>query len=107
MAGFHLNVEGEMNSNRQDEIDVAGQEIQLILELPDGTVLEEAFKAGVDVAWVANVVSGKIGVRFEAVELFLGEQKLLGPMSLMDYPQIKSGATLRVAVAAEEEEQKS
>ena len=102
MAGFNLNVEGDINQARQEEIDVAGQDITLIFELPDGNVLEEAFKAGVDVNWVANVVSGKIGVRFEAIELFLGEQKLLGPMSLVDYPQVQSGARLRVVVAEEE-----
>jgi hypothetical protein len=51
-------------------------------------VLEETFKAGVNVEWVCNVVSGKTPFKFDQIELWLEELKLLGPMSLCDYPQI-------------------
>ena len=101
MAGFHLNVgqEGEgIDAAYAEEADIAGQDIVLFLELPDGQVLEESFKSGVNIEWVANVISGKTEFHFEQIDLYLAEQKLLGPMSLCDYPQIDSGARLQVQI---------
>jgi hypothetical protein len=89
MAGFNLSIgrEGEgIDEAQQEEEDIAGQDIVLLLELPDGTVLEETFKAGVNVEWVVNVVSGKTPFKFDQIGLYLDTLKLLGPMSLCDYP---------------------
>ena len=104
MAGFHLNVgqEGEgIDAAYAEEADIAGQDIVLFLELPNGQVLEEIFKGGVNVEWVANVISGKTEFKFEQIDLYFAEQKLLGPMSLCDYPMIASGARLQVQIRPE------
>ena len=76
MAGFHLNVgnEGEgIDSAYAEEADIAGQDIVLFLEMPNGQVLEESFKGGVNVEWVANVISGKTEFHFEQIDLFFAE----------------------------------
>lgn len=58
------------------------------IELPDGRVLEEEFKQGVNVEWAAYVVSEKAGYRFDTIEIYHEGVKLLNPLSLADYPQI-------------------
>ena len=97
MAGTSSNVDSENTPKQSEDFFAAAEDIQLSLELPDGTVFEETFKSYRNVASIATVVKDKIEVRFEDVKLFLGEQKLENLMSLRDL-QIKSGATLRVVL---------
>ncbi len=70
MEGFNLNVGSESEDHRHaEEEEIAGQDVTLLLTLPDGTVLEETFKGSVNVDWVCNVISGKTAFKFEQISL--------------------------------------
>ena len=71
----------------KEEIEEAAHDIELVLVLPKGkwvAVLD--IKDYRNVASIAIEVKRKIGVRFEEIQLFVGEQKLENTMCINEYP---------------------
>jgi hypothetical protein len=72
---FNLNLEESPERGRsghEESKDIEGSSMVLLIELPDGRVLEEEvranqFKAGVNVEWVAYQVSLKTEIDFKAI----------------------------------------
>ena len=107
---FNLHIEGREEEHRktahEESDDIAGQDIHLIIQLPDGQTLEEDVKAGVNVEWVIYQACNRTELDFESIvisiqDLYLEDTKLLGPLSLCDYPQIQNGSVLRVVFKEE------
>ncbi|CAG9335319.1 unnamed protein product [Blepharisma stoltei] len=96
-------VSEEVKTSHEESEAIAGDTIRLIIALPDGRRIEDDFKGGVNVEWVIYKISSQTDYQFEAIELFFEGRKLLGPLSLSDYPQIQSGAVLTARVAQEEQ----
>jgi hypothetical protein len=72
---FNLNLEESPERGRsghEESEDIEGSSMVLLIELPDGRVLEEEvnasqFKSGVNVEWVAYQVSLKTEIDFKAI----------------------------------------
>ncbi|CAG9322998.1 unnamed protein product [Blepharisma stoltei] len=99
---LNLNREGrdtdEVKTSHEESEEIAGNTIRLIIALPDGRRIEDDFKAGVNIDWVVYKISSQTDYQFESIELFFEGRKLLGPLSLADYPQIQSGAILTARI---------
>lgn len=95
-------------SSHEESEELAGGDLSLVLRLPDGSestevVRPKQFKVGVNVDWVANCAAQKARVPMERIvrstqSLVHEGVRLLGPMSLCDYPQLTSGSVLSVVV---------
>jgi len=70
----------------------------LLIELPDGRVLEEEFKAGVNVEWVAYQLSLKTEFDFKSIALYHEGAKLLNPLALCDYPRLTDRSVIRLQI---------
>ncbi|KAI8473308.1 MAG: hypothetical protein J3K34DRAFT_411589 [Monoraphidium minutum] len=76
-----------------------GEQVQLLLRMPDGQALTRAFKMGHTVAYVKLQIEKELGLSLEKQQLDLGGKRLLDILCLADYPQITAGAVNAVDVS--------
>mmetsp|Transcript_14283 Transcript_14283/g.26748 ORF Transcript_14283/g.26748 Transcript_14283/m.26748 type:complete len:154 (-) Transcript_14283:318-779(-) len=72
--------------------------ILVVFDLPDGSVGEQEFKLGNTVEVLKSFVEMDYGIPMTEQTMFMGDQLLMDPMSLLDYPEAKSCDELYVRV---------
>lgn len=72
--------------------------IIVVFDLPDGSVGEQEFKLGNTVEVLKSFVEMDYGIPMLEQTMYMGDQLLMDPMSLLDYPEAKSSDELFVRV---------
>ena len=72
--------------------------IVVVFDLPDGSVGEQEFKLGNTVEVLKSFVEMDYGIPMMEQTMYMGDQLLMDPMSLLDYPEAKSADELFVRV---------
>jgi hypothetical protein len=72
--------------------------IIVVFDLPDGSVGEQEFKLGNTIEVLKSFVEMDYGIPMMEQTMFMGDQLLMDPMSLLDYPEAKSCDELFVRV---------
>ena len=72
--------------------------IMVVFDLPDGSVGEQVFKLGNTVEVLKSFVEMDYGIPMMEQTMYMGDQLLMDPMSLLDYPEAKSSDELFVRV---------
>mmetsp|Transcript_41550 Transcript_41550/g.50377 ORF Transcript_41550/g.50377 Transcript_41550/m.50377 type:complete len:105 (+) Transcript_41550:90-404(+) len=100
--GLKLDAVGNGTELRANEHELElGEAIMITFKLPDGSEKPHQFKMGQSVGFLKAVVESEYGHKIPTQTLLLGDDKLLDPMCLSDYPAIKpaTGAVLIVQVS--------
>ena len=62
------------------------QEVMVVFDLPDGSQGENRFKLGQTVEVLKSFVESEYGIPMQEQELYLEDELLLNPFTLLDYP---------------------
>lgn len=74
------------------------EECVVIFELPDGSEGEKSFKIGQTVQVLKSFVEDEYDIPMAAQKLYLGDQLMLDPLTLGDYPTIRPSRSVIVRV---------
>jgi len=97
--GFDLsNLNQNIQSFRQENESLAGDNITLNFELPDGGKLSGTFKAGQDVEWAKDFISKQINCNINDITLFFNGKSVPEILSFVDVAGLENGSTVQVQI---------
>mmetsp|Transcript_9902 Transcript_9902/g.32112 ORF Transcript_9902/g.32112 Transcript_9902/m.32112 type:complete len:124 (-) Transcript_9902:115-486(-) len=89
----------QLSVKQQEEMSMLGDEVEIVLKLPDGSDKTHKFHVGQSVAYLKAWVAKEYGIEYSKQALLLGGDTLIDPMCLNDYG-ITSGACIEVKESA-------
>lgn len=98
-GGYDFSAIEKVSSFAQEDALIAGEELKLFFELPDGNKLSSTFKTGQDLAWAKHFVSQETGVDSNDITLIFNDKAVPDILSFADIQGLKNESVVKVQFA--------